>query len=402
MSRLDKPHICFVSPDTWPVLADDRRIESVGGAQVQQSLLAKGLAQRGFRVSMICMDYGQPDGVTVDGVTVVKCHAPVQGLPVIRFFHPRLTGLWSALRRVDADIYYQRAAAAMTGVIALFAKRHRRRFVYAAAHDLDLARDQTWKIFQRRSGWRDRQLFQLGLKLADDILAQHAGQVRDCQRWHRRIPTLVPSCYAAQSGDVADSNGVVLWVSTLRAWKRPELFLELARRLPHVRFRMVGGVSAEAGGGLLFARIKEAAATMPNLEFAGFVPFGEIDAHFNAARVFVNTSDYEGFPNTFLQSWSREIPTVSFCDPGSALNGAPVVNVAKDLGQMAALVEHLMVDDGYWRETGRRVRECYETCHTPTAAMDTYERVFEKQQATEPMADTGMLKPQMRTRGWLS
>ena len=55
------------------------------------------------------------------------------------------------------------------------------------------------------------------------------------------LPTLVPSCYAARFNQRADSNGIVLWVSTLRTLKRPELFLELARRSPHLRFRMVGG-----------------------------------------------------------------------------------------------------------------------------------------------------------------
>ena len=339
-------------------------------------LLAKALVRRGFRVSMICFDYGQPDLAVVDGVTVFKCHAPIQGLPVIRFFHPRLTGMWSALGRVDADIYYQRAAGAWTGVTAAFAGRHGRRFVYAAAHDLDLARDQTWKLFDRRAGWRDRQLFQLGVKLADDVIAQHDGQVRDCERWYGRSASLVPSCYALPQGHRADSKGVVLWVSTLRDWKRPELFLELASRLPHVRFRMVGGAGSEAGGDALFAHIRAAAARLPNLEFVGFVPFGEIDAHFNAARVFVNTSDYEGFPNTFLQSWSRWIPTVSFFNTGSTLNGKPVVNVAANMDEMAGAVGRLMQDDILWYETGRRVRECYETYHTPDAALNAYERVF--------------------------
>ncbi len=374
-----KPHICFVAPDTWPVLADDRRVQSAGGAQVQQSLLARTLARRGFRVSMICLDYGQPDGVTVDGVTVFKCHMPIEGLPVIRFFHPRLTGMWSALRRVDADIYYQRAAGAATAVTAAFARRYGRKFVYAAAHDLDLDRSRTWKLFQRRAGWRDRQLFQLGLRHADDIVAQHAGQVRDCQRSYGRVPMVVPSCYATHSTHRADSNGVVLWVSTLRSWKRPELFLELARRLPTIRFRMVGGPSTHPSDTSLFGQIKEAAQTIPNLEFVGFVPFAEIDQHFNAARVFVNTSDYEGFPNTFLQSWSRGIPTVSFFDTGSALHGERVVNVAEGLDGMTRLVERLVQDDAHWSEMGLLVRDYYEKFHTPDAAIDVYERLFARQ-----------------------
>ena len=381
---LDKPHICFVAPDTWPVLADDRNFQSAGGAQVQQSLLAKSLAGRGYRVSMICMDYGQADKVKVDGVTVFKCHAPVQGLPGVRFFHPRLTGLWSALRRADADIYYQRSAGAQTGVVGLFARMYERRFVYAAACDLDVARDQTWKLFQRRAGWRDRQLFQLGLTLADDILAQHAGQARDCQHWYGRASTIVPNCYAAKTGQSADETGVVLWVSALRTGKRPELFLELARRLPHFRFRMVGGPSAEVAGEAFFLQMKEAAAKIPNVEFVGFVPFADIDTHFNAARVFVNTSDYEGFPNTFLQCWSRGIPTVSFTDTGSSLDGKPVVTTAGDLDEMTGLVARLMTDNSHWRETGRIVQQCYDKVHTPEAALAVYKRVF----ATHPKQKT--------------
>jgi glycosyltransferase involved in cell wall biosynthesis len=376
MTIAGKPHICFVAPDTWPILADDRRVPVAGGAQVQQTLLAKTLVRRGFRISMICMDYGQPDGATVDGVTILKSHKPDDGFPGIRFLHPRLTGLWSALLRADADIYYQRGAAGLTGMTATFAKAYGRRFIYAAAHDLDLASDLTWKLFQRRAGWRDQQLFRLGVKLCDEIVVQHAGQARDCERWYQRVPTLVPSCYDAQPIDRHDSNGVVLWVSTLRTWKRPELFLELARRLPQLRFRMVGGPAG--GDEWLFARIRQEALTLPNMEFIGFVPFQEVGAHFNAARVFVNTSDHEGFPNTFLQAWSRRIPTVSFCNPGSQVNGATAANVARDLNEMTGLIEKLMRDDDYWNESGQRSRCCYETYHTPQAAVNIYSQIFER------------------------
>jgi glycosyltransferase involved in cell wall biosynthesis len=278
---------------------------------------------------------------------------------------------------VDADIYYQRSAGALTGVSAMFAKTYGRRFVYAAAHDLDFARDQTPQLFRRRAGWRDRQLFQLGLALADEVLAQHAGQVRDCQRWYNRVATTVPSCYVPPSTQQASANGVVLWVSTLRGWKRPELFLELARRLPHLRFRMVGGPAV--GEQALFDRIREAAVALTNLEFVGFVPLAEIDAHFNAASVFVNTSNYEGFPNTFLQSWSRGIPTVSFANTGSTIDGEQVVTVASSVEEMVSLVGRLMHDANYWKITGGRARNCYKTFHTPEAAMAVYSRVFDTQ-----------------------
>ena len=59
-------------------------------------------------------------------------------------------------------------------------------------------------------------------------------------------------------------------------------------------------------------------------------------AHFDGAALFVNTSVGEGFPNTFLQAWSRGMPTVSFFDPQVEFDGQPVGIVAPDADAMRA------------------------------------------------------------------
>ena len=72
----------------------------------------------------------------------------------------------------------------------------------------------------------------------------------------------------------------------------------------------------------------------------------------DGARVLVNTSDFEGFPNTFLQAWARRIPTVSFCDTGSTIDGQSVVTVVNGLDAMTGAVGALMLNDARWIETG--------------------------------------------------
>src|SRR5258708_32281932 len=86
-----KPHVCFLAPTTWPVISRDCDIRVVGGAEVQQSMIAPALARRGYRVSMICLDYGQPDRTEIAGVTIYNMHKPHERIPELRFVHAPTT-----------------------------------------------------------------------------------------------------------------------------------------------------------------------------------------------------------------------------------------------------------------------------------------------------------------------
>ena len=89
--------ICLVGLDNLPVLAPEYGQHTIGGESVQQTLLARALARRGHDVSMVVGDYGQPDGAEWEAIRVFKAYRPDAGLPVLRFIHPRWTGMWSAL-----------------------------------------------------------------------------------------------------------------------------------------------------------------------------------------------------------------------------------------------------------------------------------------------------------------
>ncbi len=372
-----KPHVCFVAPTTWPVLSGDRDIPVVGGAEVQQSMIAPALAARGYRVSMIALDYGQPERAEVRGVTVHRIHKPDAGLPGVRFLHPRLTSLWSALKRIDADVYYQRTAAIDTAVMAHFCRRYGKRSIYAGASDVDFIPGREDIRFAR-----DRAIFQWGVRNVDEVVVQNATQVATLREHYGRDGSLIPSCFAPPPGAHAERTGYVLWAATVRPTKRPEIVLEIARRLPNYRFILIGGPDPGRKAAEYLQSVAQAAATLPNVEVKGFVPFAEADRHFSGARVFVNTSLYEGFPNTFLQAWSRGVPTVGFVDTGSREAGAPVYDIVGDISEATWKVERLMRDDILWREASQRVARHFRARHSVDAVIDLYERVLCAAEAT--------------------
>ena len=114
--------ICFVGLDNYAFLRPDLGISHMGGEAVQQCLLAREFAANGFSVSTIVLDYDEPDDSDIDGIRIITAYKPSDGIPGIRFFHPRASGIWAALKKADADVYYESPASVLTGITAAFCR----------------------------------------------------------------------------------------------------------------------------------------------------------------------------------------------------------------------------------------------------------------------------------------
>ena len=101
----------------------------------------------------------------------------------------------------------------------------------------------------------------------------------------------------------------ILWVSRYNKIKRPELFLQLSKYFPDKQFVMICPYIFPDKE--KWELIQKEANEIPNLHFIEKVSFNKIQDYFNKAALFVNTSDYEGFPNTFLQAAQGKTPIIS-------------------------------------------------------------------------------------------
>lgn len=351
----EKPHICFVGLTNLPVLAREYNSHGIGGEEVQQTLMGKALARRGYRVSMVVADYGQKDGESWDGVTTYKAYKFSDGIPVLRYVHPRWTGLWDALKRSNADVYYVSCAGMQVGLVSMFARKYGRRVVFKIASDDDCNPDRLLIQY-----WRDKKLYEYGLRRADVILAQSIQQqtaLRNNYGLDSRVTIMMVDNnkhdYPFSERDVS-----VLWVNNLRHLKRPYLMLELSRKMADVTTHMIGG--RVGGSESLFDQITDESRSISNLKFHGRVPYHDVNDFYERAKVFVNTSDIEGFPNSYLQSWIRGTPVVSFFDPDGVIEKEGLGTTVTSMDEMEKAIRVLMTDDQAWKAVSDRCKKYME------------------------------------------
>lgn len=367
--KQNNPKICFVGLRSLPVLAPEYSQHGNGGEEVQHTLLAKAMNRQGYDVSMIVEDYGQQDGQAWDDIVTYKTYKQSEGIPVIRFVYPRWTKLWSALKRADADVYYVSCAGALLGQVALFCQYYARKVVFRIALDSDCEPDNLPVQYAR-----DKHLYRLGLAKTHAILAQTQHQhVRMLKNFghESRIATMLVD-RPVDFRNYHDRDIDVLWVSNIRHIKRPDLVLDLAEQMPERHFHVVGGPVDQE----LYKQISARAATMSNVTFYGRVPYCEVGSLYDRCKVFVNTSDLEGFPNTYLQAWIRGTPVVAAFDPDGIIEREKLGRGVKDLGAMRQILSTYLEDPQKWQEVSQRCLDYMEREYNEKKLLEPYINTF--------------------------
>ena len=345
----------------------------VGGVERQTSLLARWLAARGHKVSLLTWDEGQGDEVMIDGVRVISICRADEGIRGLRFFVPRWSGLIRALNRADADVCYHNCAEYVTGQIALWCRMRNRRFVFSVASDIEVEKE-----LGSLEGMQERYLYRYGLRKAHRVVLQTDVQ-RNALKENFGIDgdVLAMACPGPSDAQYLPrsqpSQQSVLWVGRIAPVKRVEFLLEVARRLPDVRFR-VAGMPYE--GDPYSSSMLEALKGMPNIEYLGAVPRERMPELYGAASLLCCTSAYEGFPNTFIEAWSHGLPVVSTVDPDGLIQKNGLGAQATSEEAVARQISALLADSEGWRRSSAAARAHYMSRYPIDTAMARFEELF--------------------------
>jgi glycosyltransferase involved in cell wall biosynthesis len=331
--------ICFISPKAYPLFNPKIKV-TFGGAEVQLYMLGIELAKKkDLDVNFITADYGQKKIEEYLGVKVWKS---------LNFESNKLSQIlcfFKIFNKVNADIYVQRTLTIESGLIALYTKLRRKKFIYMVAHDSEA--DGMHNLYASKI---KSLLARLTFKFADVIFVQNNYE----KEWlSRRMP--VEKIVLLKKGlDLSrvppkrkgNKKYDAIWVGRSERWKNVEAFLNLAEEHIDKNFLLICMKATTDSG--VFSYIRKRSKKISNLTFLSMVIQKEIYKYLSESRIFVLTSEKEGdWPMTVLEATATSLPVLSlslnygslideycggiFCNNNEELLNASFIRLSDDM-----------------------------------------------------------------------
>lgn len=316
-------HVCVISPLGSELYGSE--LQCSGGAEFQLFLLANTLAADAqYRVSVLTTVKDGEGTEQVGRVVLIKRQARGRlnatswglALKTLWGYVAAFLEMFSLFRSINADVFVHASAGVEVGAYALICRLLRRRFVFVVASSADLC-EPYGKVTSPL-----RWLYPLGVRYAHAVVCRSVEQQRWLQLNFHREGILIKAAHAERRPNCIDQppreREALLWVGRITSLKRPQLFLDVVRRYPNTPCIMV--VMKDNGSPELWFDVRTQAAALPNLRLHENVAWHQMDVFFEQATALVCTSEYEGFPNTFVQAAMAGTPILSYSvDPDGVL-----------------------------------------------------------------------------------
>lgn len=328
-----------------------------GGAEYQAYLLAQKLRER-YEIFYISVGQAKEECIVDDGMRIYTLKSPR-----LLWFK----GVWFLLKSKVVtileyerpDVIYQTVAYAGTGIAAKYCENRKCTLVWHIASERDVAPRRNGSIHRNIFNRIEEKYRDYGIKNADAIIGQAVYQNELLRRNYGRVCDLIVGNWLPIPSErlVKDGPVKVVWVANVKPLKQPDMFIHLAKTLDHrndVKFIMIG----RPASGRYQKRLEKAITRRPNLVYMGERSIDKVNRILAGAHVFVNTSLYEGFPNTFIQAWLRQVPVVSLnVDPDDLLKTKKLGFHSRSVEGLAEDTERLIDDKDLRVSMGKRAQE---------------------------------------------
>ena len=268
--------------------------------------------------------------------------------------------IYRLIKRLSPDIIYKRGVNYFAAIGVRYAKLHKISMVLHVASQSDVEKLKYQPGIKAILDFFDRNIAKYVIRNASQIICQakyqnlllHANYGRSCN-------LILPNFHPIPENTIRKTLPIkIVWVANFKPLKQPELFIELAESFQdnhqNIKFIMIGRPASGQWQKSLFEKIN----LLPNLEYRGDLSIDEVNAVLSESHIFVNTSQYEGFPNTYIQAWMREVPVVTLnCDPDDIIKEKEIGFHSKTIQQMVQDISSLVENEQMREKVGKRSKK---------------------------------------------
>jgi len=302
--------IFLIYPKDSEALFDKKSLRTFGGASVQMYNIAKELSNYSeINTYSIIPEYNSINFDDFEKFNLLMAYKEDDNAIV------KLLKFLKLLLKIKPDVIIQRGLTTESCILSFICWILRIKFVFMFAHDVEAnglrQKDQSRVM-----------LFCLLRKFSYVIVAQNKYQHDTFLHKYNGKSKIIYNGFEIKKikerNKDKNKKTYILWVARCDEWKQPEIFIQLAKQNPKLQFSMICPKSQDE---IFFNKIKSQALTVKNLLFLDFVPYDKINEYFKYSILFVNTSLYEGFPQTFIQATMNGIPIITlYVNPEEFLN----------------------------------------------------------------------------------
>jgi hypothetical protein len=297
--------ILLISPFAGPLVYGGCE-GGAGGAERQMVLIANKMSEYPFQIYLCCQEF--PSTQPQDNPAIKVVNNPFRYLGGGKLYW-LVDGfkLFFQIVRIKPDWVIMRNGG--PGVIfwILFSRSiFPLKYIYWVQSDRDIEPVGSIKTKTDLS----YRMLNYVISRADHIICQHKTQYQTIRKWLKIPVDIIPNFSAnLWNPDTDEKNQAfdVFWPGNDSDNKRYQIVLDLAKLLPELNFVVAMNVSDETR----FREYSEASLKISNIRYLGTLLPHACENLYYHAKLVLNSSINEGFPNTFLQAWKQGIPVIT-------------------------------------------------------------------------------------------
>lgn len=358
-------NICFSIHNIYSLL-ENADYAYVGGAEVR---IKKQI------------EYLQSSGVSIEIITYIpeKSEFRIIGKSGIIYYNLYHSGknstlllisdLFSIFKSMKSIIIYKRAYDAYLLLYNLLARLFRKKIVFAVAADNHCNLHTSMSF----NGFLNGLSYYLGVYLSSRIILQSDHQLQLISPSLLKKSTVI---YKGTDESISDEKipsfkerKYFLWVGRFSVEKRPELLKNLAKSGHSIK--IAGRISEK------YKNLLQELQKFPNIEYLGILNATELRMRYKEAIALLNTSDFEGFPETFIEAWIYGTPVISLKfllnDFISEKGG---IYAKRSIEKMIDAMNRLKNDPDYYKNLSDSSRQLIKDKYRFSKEMDALLKIF--------------------------